>query len=137
MTLGVRVAIFNNRGEILIVKHRYEKGWHLPGGGVEIGETVLSAATREVKEETGLINFSIEKMHGIYHNSNLSKRDHVIYMTGVTMEESAVYKSAEIQEAKFVCFSTLTNYLDKTICEKIHPSSNSEIASSIACGRFQ
>lgn len=126
MTLGVRVAIFNPRGEVLIVKHRYENGWHLPGGGVEIGETIIAAAEREVKEETGLGNFTIEEMHGIYQNTNISKRDHVIYLTGITTVESVFYKSAEVKEAKFVNVSRLPNYLDKTICEKIGQNKSSQ-----------
>ena len=54
MTLGVRVLVKNNKDEVLLVRHTYVPGWHLPGGGVDRGEDVETAAGREVFEETGI-----------------------------------------------------------------------------------
>jgi len=58
-TGGVRVAVIDGNGRVLLVKHRYEaegrEVWMLPGGAVEDGETSRDAAIREVLEETGLI----------------------------------------------------------------------------------
>ena len=50
-------AIVHRGGRVLLVKRKYppnEGKWSLPGGLVELGETVHGAAAREVKEETGL-----------------------------------------------------------------------------------
>jgi len=56
---GVRVAIIDDSGRVLLVKHRYESEgrdvWMLPGGAIEDGETSRDAVIREVMEETGLI----------------------------------------------------------------------------------
>ncbi len=54
--VGVGAIIVCN-GKILLVKRRGEPGkgrWSMPGGIVELGETVKEAVIREVKEETGL-----------------------------------------------------------------------------------
>lgn len=50
-------AVIVDEGNVLLVKRKYEplKGqWSLPGGMVEIGETLETALTREMLEETGL-----------------------------------------------------------------------------------
>jgi ADP-ribose pyrophosphatase YjhB (NUDIX family) len=68
---GVRVLVVVD-GQILLVEHEYpEHGrfWLLPGGGCEDGETLVAAASREVREETGLDVTGLR--HIAVHVSNL------------------------------------------------------------------
>jgi ADP-ribose pyrophosphatase YjhB (NUDIX family) len=55
--VGVGAVVFVD-GRIVLVKRAHEplKGeWNLPGGGVEVGETLREACAREILEETGLV----------------------------------------------------------------------------------
>ncbi|NCB45074.1 MAG: NUDIX hydrolase [Clostridia bacterium] len=70
---GARVVIFNDRKEVLMVKHHQDGKdiWLVPGGSIEEGENALEAARREVLEETGL-NVEIGKM--LWHVEEVSPR---------------------------------------------------------------
>jgi len=57
----VRVVIQNEKGELLLVKDK-KWGWNLPGGKIEVNETPLEAAKREVFEETNLVVENLEKI---------------------------------------------------------------------------
>ncbi len=77
MTLGVRAMVIDGTGRIFLVKHSYVEGWHLPGGGVETGETLLEALTRELAEEGNIQIAAAPQLYGVYFNKRTSRRDHV------------------------------------------------------------
>jgi len=78
MTLGVRAVVVDAAGRVFLVKHSYVTGWHLPGGGVEPDETALEALTRELREEGNIEVTAAPKLHGVYFNERVSRRDHVV-----------------------------------------------------------
>jgi 8-oxo-dGTP pyrophosphatase MutT (NUDIX family) len=77
LTLGVRGLVRDEAGRIFLVKHRYAREWHLPGGGVEPGESVIEALARELKEEGNIDLVGPPKLHAVYLTTAVSQRDHV------------------------------------------------------------
>ena len=52
---SVATIIFNEKGEVLLIKRKDVPVWVLPGGGIDPGETAEDAAVRETVEETGFL----------------------------------------------------------------------------------
>lgn len=77
MTLGARGLVIDAQGRVFLVKHGYVSGWHLPGGGVETGESALEALRREVREEGNIEIGAQPQLFGFYSNRHVSRRDHV------------------------------------------------------------
>ena len=77
MTLGVRAVVLDRDNRVFLVKHSYVSGWHLPGGGVEVGETFGDALRRELVEEGRIEVLGEPALHGLFLNSHVSRRDHV------------------------------------------------------------
>lgn len=65
-------------GRIVLVERGHEPlGWALPGGFVDVGETVEQAARREVEEETGL-DVTLDYLLGVYSDPDRDPRGHVV-----------------------------------------------------------
>jgi ADP-ribose pyrophosphatase YjhB (NUDIX family) len=77
MTLGVRGVVLDGETRVFLVKHSYVSGWHLPGGGVEVGESFRDALERELMEEGRIELVGEPSLHGVFFNSHVSRRDHV------------------------------------------------------------
>jgi 8-oxo-dGTP pyrophosphatase MutT (NUDIX family) len=72
---GVRVLLVRD-GQVLLVKHTYRPEWHMPGGGVDRGESLEQAARREALEEAGATLGNVELL-GVYSNFWNRRTDHV------------------------------------------------------------
>lgn len=76
-------VIVEVEGKIVLIERKAEPiGWALPGGFVDYGETVESAARREVMEETGL-SVELRALLGVYSEPDRDPRQHnlsVVYV---------------------------------------------------------
>jgi 8-oxo-dGTP pyrophosphatase MutT (NUDIX family) len=89
LTVGVRGLVLDGEGRVFLVKHSYVAGWHLPGGGVEKGETLLAALARELREEGNIELSATPVLHAIYFNRRISSRDHVAVYVVRSFQQTA------------------------------------------------
>ena len=102
MTLGVRAVVLDADGRVFLVRHSYVNGWHLPGGGVDLGETMEGAMRRELKEEGDIDLTGEAVLHGIFLNSHVSPRDHVaVYVVRHFRQDRLPEPNREIIECGF------------------------------------
>nr|WP_244430688.1 NUDIX domain-containing protein [Methylocystis sp. ATCC 49242] len=108
MTLGVRGLVIDPDNRVLLVRHTYVPGFYLPGGGVESGETMLEALTRELAEEGEIHNVNEPALHGVFLNRRVSPRDHVaLYVVRDFHCKGPRTPDREIAEAGFFTLDAL------------------------------
>jgi len=90
MVPSVNVVVVNDAGEILLIRRSDNDKWALPGGAIDLGESVAQAAIRETREETG-IDSEITGIVGIYTDPK-----HIILYTsnGEVRQEFAIVLTA-------------------------------------------
>ncbi len=124
---SVNVVVVDDRDRILMIRRSDNDNWAVPGGGMDLGESIADAAIREVREETG-IEVEVIGLVGIYTNPR-----HVIEYTSdgeVRQEFSVVFTakpvggevapSSESLEVRWVDPADLGNYT-------MHPSMQTRI----------
>lgn len=91
MVPSVNVVVTNGDGEILLIRRSDNDNWALPGGAIDLGESVVQAGVRETLEETG-IDCEITGLVGIYTDPR-----HVILYTsnGETRQEFSIVMTAQ------------------------------------------
>lgn len=102
LTVGVRGIVLDGEGRVFLVRHSYVSGWHLPGGGVEAGETVAAALARELSEEGNITLAAPPALHGLFFNAHDSRRDHVaVFVVRAFRQDVAPMPNREIVEHGF------------------------------------
>ena len=90
---SANVVVVNDDGEILLIRRSDNDNWALPGGAMDLGESLPDAAVRETAEETG-VDVEITGMVGIYTDPR-----HVILYTSnneVRQEFSVVFTARPV-----------------------------------------
>jgi 8-oxo-dGTP pyrophosphatase MutT (NUDIX family) len=87
---SANVAVTNDAGELLLIRRSDNDNWALPGGGLDLGESLPQTAVRETREETG-IDCEVTGLSGIYTDPG-----HVILYTsnGEVRQEFSIVLTA-------------------------------------------
>ncbi len=95
--LAADCVVFDAKNRVLLVRRKYSpfKGqFALPGGFVEIGETVENACRRELMEETGVKAGRLQLL-GVYSDPDRDPRAHTCTVTFLTRVRSATAKAGD------------------------------------------
>ncbi|MEF2965876.1 NUDIX hydrolase [Paenibacillus sp. M1] len=117
----VGVIILDNQNKVLLQRRGDDNNWCIPGGGMDLGETVEETAKREVFEETGLIIddmtlfnvYSGKTQHHIYPDGNEFYFVNVVFLTR-KYHGHMVIDGDETKELKYFELNNLPSRLSAT-----------------------
>lgn len=105
-TRGVKGLVVDGAGRVLLVRHTYTYGWHIPGGGIKRHESEADALVRELREEVGVDVLVAPELLGAYRGRNHGRRDDItVYI--VRGWRQTVHGNLEIAEARFFALDAI------------------------------
>jgi ADP-ribose pyrophosphatase YjhB (NUDIX family) len=122
---SVNVGVMNERGEVLLIRRTDNENWAMPGGAMDIGETIAEAAVRETREETGLEVEIERRLSSIRYffvrgSTRFNKSVHFFLMRAVG--GSPDDHDAEFDEVRWVdvpeALALLTHATERTVVEE-------------------
>lgn len=108
--LTTDAIILDENDDIVLIKRKnnpYQNHWAIPGGFVEIGESVEESCVREAKEETSL-DVEIVSLVGVYSRPNRDPRGHTVTIVFLTKPVSGELRAdTDAKEVKKVNISDI------------------------------
>lgn len=99
-------------GSLVLIKRKnppFKGCWALPGGFVEYGETVESAAKREAKEETGL-DVELDSIVGVYSDPERDPRGHIVTVCYTAHRTGgSLFADTDASDVKYVKINEVLN----------------------------
>jgi ADP-ribose pyrophosphatase YjhB (NUDIX family) len=114
---SANVVVVNDAGQILLIRRTDNGNWALPGGAVDLGESLPQAAVRETREESG-IECEITGLSGIYtdpghvllYTSNGEVRQEFSIVLTARPTGGELTASDETSEVRWVAVHDLAEY---------------------------
>ena len=114
---SVNVVVTNDAGEVLLIRRSDNDNWAVPGGAVDLGESVAQAAVRETQEEsgidcqiTGVVGIYSDPKHVILYTSNGEVRQEFSILLTATATGGHPTPSSESSDVRWVKVGELAKY---------------------------
>jgi ADP-ribose pyrophosphatase YjhB (NUDIX family) len=125
---SVNVVVVNDVGEILLIRRTDNGNWAVPGGAVDLGESVAQAAVRETLEEsgiecdiTGLVGIYSDPRHVILYTSNGEARQEFSIVLTARPLGGQPRPSSESSEVRWVPAAEVYGYtMDRSMRLRIN-----------------
>jgi ADP-ribose pyrophosphatase YjhB (NUDIX family) len=125
---SVNVVVVNDAGEILLIRRTDNGNWAVPGGAIDLGESVAQAAVRETLKEfgiecaiTGIVGIYSDPRHVILYTSNDEARQEFSIVLTATLLSGAPALSSESSQVRWVPESELSGYtMDRSMRIRIN-----------------
>ncbi len=128
MVPSVNVVIENDAGEILLIERSDNGNWAVPGGAIDLGESMAQAGVRETKEETGIdceivdvIGIFTDPKHIILYTSNNEARQEFSILLRARATGGEPTPSSESTSVHWVAREALENLqMDRSMRRRIN-----------------
>lgn len=114
---SVNVVVANDADEILLIRRSDNGNWAVPGGAIDLGESMANAAVRETREETGIecevigiLGIYTDPRHVILYTSNGEVRQEFSIVLTARPLGGALTPSSESSEVRWARRDDLADY---------------------------
>ena len=124
----MNVVVVNDAGEILMIRRTDNDNWAVPGGAIDLGESVAQAAVRETREEsgieceiTGIVGIYSDPKHVLLYTSNGEVRQEFSIVLTARPLSGQPTPSSESSEVRWVPVSEVRDYtMDRSMRIRIN-----------------
>jgi ADP-ribose pyrophosphatase YjhB (NUDIX family) len=124
---AVNVVVANDAGDVLLIRRSDNGNWAVPGGAIDLGESMTQAAVRETQEETGIecritgiVGIYTNPKHVILYTSNGEARQEFSILLAAVPVGGELATSSESSEVRWVPRDELAGYqLDRSMRMRI------------------
>jgi ADP-ribose pyrophosphatase YjhB (NUDIX family) len=116
---SVNVVVVNDAGQVLMIRRSDNDNWAVPGGAIDLGESLIQAAIRETREETGIecqvtgiVGIYTDPRHVMLYTSNGEVRQEfsILLTATATATGGQPTPSSESSEVRWVAREDLAGY---------------------------